>query len=101
MSLWLSIPTVSLSDFPLSVLHGHPFLSHSAVFIFLWTFLVTAVIILLIAIRTTYRARTANAIIPFLKPSLASRLRRFGAVKWEDEERAGGKLKNEYVNITI
>jgi len=99
MSLWLSGPAISLSEIQVFGLQGLPFVSNSATFIFFWTFFVTSVIILLLAVRATYCAPRANQNTPSLGSKL--RLQRFGPAQWEDEEKANMMLKDGYVTIKI
>jgi len=88
MSLWLSTPSISIADVQTALLESVQFPSHSAMFIFLWTVFVTAVVILLLAISATFRAPrhdkdTPFSVSRFRSPSL-------WAVKLGDEE--GGDL---------
>ena len=93
MSLWLTVPPLSFSQLQANVLQSLQFPSHSAMFIFLWTVFVTAIVVLLLAIRSTYSARLAG-----FKTPLVDRLRRpaFRAVKWRDEEGGGAVCFSRY-----
>ena len=89
MSLWLSTPSISITDIQATLLESVQFPSHSSMFIFLWTVFVTAVVLLLLAISATYRNNGNN------QPqglSFAERFKRpsFRAIKWSDVE--GGEL---------
>lgn len=99
MSLWLSGPTTSLSDIQLSLLQRLPFPSKSITLILFWTFFITSVVILLLAIRNIHCAsrasRDASAV------ALKFRSQRFGPANWEDEEKAGMLAKERYITIRI
>ena len=91
MSLWLSLPSLSVTDIQATLLEALQFPSHSGMFIFLWTVFVTAVILLLLAIGATYRANGNDP----RAPSLRERFRKpsFRPVNWRGAEEGEWMLR--------
>lgn len=96
MSLWLSGPAISLSDIQISILQRYPLTSNSITLIFFWTFFVTSLVILLLAIRNTRSASRASHDVLSLPAKL--RLQRFAPA---DEEKALLMSKDGYFTIKI
>jgi hypothetical protein len=96
MSLWLSGPRISLSDYQISILQRLPSTPDSITLVFFWTFLVTSLVILSLALRNAHHSPQDSHDTPSLPAKL--RLHRFAPA---DEEKAVLMAKDGYVTIKI
>lgn len=98
MSLWLSGPATSHPEFPVSILQGFSLPPNPATFIFFWAFFITCVVILLLAIRSSYRSARSIHDIDYANPQLFLPCSESG--RWENEERAA-LMEDGYVIIRV